>query len=72
MKVYIVKFSETEEWPHPFQRFFSSRKKISAWAKLHYDKPITEDNVFIEEVNIPTDKRRLIGFLNIYFGDGSI
>jgi hypothetical protein len=62
MKVYIAVFQESEQFIEPFRMFFASKKELHMWSKENYDKH--------GEVNIPTDKKGLIAFLNIYFPEG--
>jgi hypothetical protein len=70
MKVYIAVFQESEQFIEPFRMFFASKKELHMWSKENYDKHGEEHAVSIDKVNIPTDKKGLIAFLNIYFPEG--
>ena len=70
MKVYIAVFQESEQFIEPFRMFFASKKELNKWSKENYDNHGEDHAVSIDLVNIPTDKKGLIAFLNLYFDEG--
>ena len=69
MKIYEVTFQESEEYSEPFRMFFASEKECRKWIKENYEYD-DENSFFITKLNIPTNKKDLIRFLNNHFPEG--
>ena len=69
MKIYEVTFQETDEW-EAFRKFFASEKECRKWIKENYDHANDDNHFHISKLNIPTNKKDLIRFLNVHFPEG--
>ena len=70
MKIYEGMFQESEEYQEPFRMFFASEKECRKWIKENYEHDNDENKYFITKLNIPTNKKDLIRFLNNHFDEG--